>query len=76
MFGSAKPPTATATIVLLTLLGVEHVGPADRAEPESEPGSLVADPYVFGCRAEDLVRGREAGQRRKDAAGPPLTGEQ
>ena len=61
--------------LFLTFFGVEHGGPADRAEPEPEPGSLVTNANVLSCRARDLIRCGEGGQRGKDTARPTLTGE-
>src|SRR5271166_23390 len=58
-----------------TLFGVEYRCPAHRAESELEPGSLVADPHVLGCGADNLIGSGEAGQRRENAAGPTLAGE-
>jgi hypothetical protein len=58
----------------VTFLGVEDVSPADRTEPESEPGSLIADANVFGGLTEDFERRGEAGQCREDTAGPSLAG--
>jgi hypothetical protein len=57
------------------LFGMEHGCPADGAEAEREPGALVADAKVLGCRAEDSVRGCEAGQSCEDAAGSTLAGQ-
>jgi hypothetical protein len=59
----------------MTFFGVEHGRPADRAEPEPELASLVANANVLGCCAKDLVRCGEAGKGCKDAARPALTGE-
>jgi hypothetical protein len=61
--------------LFVTFFGVEHGCPADRAESELEPGSLVADANVLGCGAENLIGSGEAGQRRENAACPTLTGE-
>ena len=52
----------------MTDFGVEDGRPADRAEPEYEARSLIADPEVFGGDAVDLEWRREAGQCRKDTA--------
>jgi hypothetical protein len=59
----------------VSLFGVEHGRPADRAEPERELGSLVTDANVLGRGAKDLVRGGEAGQRCKDTACSTLAGQ-
>lgn len=59
----------------MTFFGVEHGCPADRAEPELEPGSLVTNAKVLSCGAKDLIGCGEAGQRCKDTARPTLTGE-
>jgi hypothetical protein len=61
--------------LFVPFLGVEHGRPADRAEPEREPGSLITDAHVLGCTAGGLVGGGKAGQRRKDTSGATLTGE-
>jgi hypothetical protein len=60
--------------LVVTFFGVEHARPAHRAEPEPELGTLITDANVLGCGAKDLVWGGKRGQRRKDAAGPTLTG--
>ena len=59
----------------MTFFGVEHGGPADRAEPGPEPGSLVTTANVLSYRAKDLIGCGEGGQRGKDTARPTLTGE-
>jgi hypothetical protein len=59
----------------VSLFGVEDVGPADRAEPEPESGTLIADADVLCGRAKDLERSSEACQRSEDTAGPLLTRE-
>ena len=61
--------------LFVTFFGVEHGCPADRAEPELEPGSLVTNAKVLSCGAKDLIGCGEAGQRCKDTARPTLTGE-
>ena len=60
--------------LFVTFFGVEHGCPADRAEPELEPGPLVTNANVLSCGAKDLVGWGEAGQRCKDAPRPTLTG--
>jgi hypothetical protein len=59
----------------VAVFGVEDGSPANRAEPEYEPGSLIPDANIFGGGTEDFERCREAGQRREDTAGPLLAGE-
>jgi len=60
---------------LVTLFSVEDVGPADWAEPELEPGTLIAGADVFGGGTEDFERSRKARQCCEDTAGPLLAGE-
>jgi hypothetical protein len=45
---------------LVSVLGVEDGGSANRAEPEDEPCSLIADTNVFLGGTEDLERSGEA----------------
>jgi hypothetical protein len=59
----------------VTFFGVKDVSPTDRAEPESEPGSLIPDANVFGGGTEDFERRGEAGQCCEDTAGSLLAGE-
>jgi hypothetical protein len=59
----------------VTFFGVKDVSPANRAEPESEPGSLIPDANVFRGGTEDFERSGKAGQGREDAAGSSLAGE-
>ena len=59
----------------VTLLGMKDGRPTDWAEPEIEPGPLIAAANVVGCSTKDLERGREAGQGREDTAGPLLASE-
>jgi hypothetical protein len=59
---------------VVTFFGVEHGRPADRAEPEPEPGFAVANANVLSCGAEDLIGRGEGGQRGKHTARPTLTG--
>src|SRR6267378_1259593 len=61
--------------LVVTLFGVKHGRPANRAEPESELRSVVPDTHVFGGGAEDLERRSEARERREHTAGPALAGE-
>lgn len=70
-----KCPDGDAHAAALAFFGVEDGRPADRTEPESEPGALVAGTDVFGGGSEDLERPGEAGQGREDAAGSLLAGE-
>ena len=60
---------------VVAFLSVKDGGSTDRAEPEPEPGSLIPNADVLGGGAGDRVRGREAGQRSKDAACSLLAGE-
>ena len=61
--------------LIVPFFGVEDGSPTDRAEPEYELGSLIADTDVFGGGTEDFERSREAGQCCEDTAGPLLAGE-
>lgn len=61
--------------LLVTLFGMEHGCPTDRAEPECEPGSLVTDANVLRCGARDLVGRGKVGQSGKDTARSTLAGE-
>lgn len=61
-----------ACTIIPALFGMEDGRSANRAEPESEPRSAVADAHVFGGFAEYLERSSEAGKRREHAAGPSL----
>src|SRR5580658_1364861 len=56
-------------------LGVEKVGPADRAEAKPERRALVADPHVVARSALDLVGLGEPCLGGEHAAGAPLAGE-
>jgi hypothetical protein len=47
--------------LFVTFLGVEQVRSADGAEPEPEPGSLVADTNILGRGTRNLVWNRKAG---------------
>src|SRR6185437_10557465 len=58
--------------VLEAFLGVEEIGPADRAEAEPEPRALIAGAHVLAGPAAHLVGRREACQRCEHAAGAPL----
>ncbi len=60
---------------LVTLGGMIQAGPADRAEAEPEPGSLVASPDIVGGLPRHLVAGGKCGERGKDAARPALAGQ-
>lgn len=55
--------------------GVEQVGAADRAEPESVARAPVADAQIFGCRTRDRIGRGEGSESSKDAAGATLAGE-
>jgi hypothetical protein len=61
--------------LFVTFFGVEHGRPADRAEPEPEPGALVTRANVLGGGAKDLIGCSEGGQCGEDTARPTLTGE-
>ena len=69
-----KRPDGDADAIVVAFFGVEDGCSADRAEPEYEPGALVPDSDVFGGGSDNLERSGEAGQGRKDAAGPLLAG--
>lgn len=59
----------------MTFFGVEDCCSADRAKPELEPGSLIANAKVLSCGAKYFIRCGKAGQCCEDTARPALTGE-
>ena len=61
--------------VVVPVFTVEDGRAANRAKPEREPGSLIADAYVFGGSADNLEGSRKACEYRERAAGPLLAGE-
>jgi hypothetical protein len=60
---------------VVAVFGAKDVRAADRAEPEYEPGPLIADTNVFGGGSKDFEWSWEAGQRREHAASSALAGE-
>lgn len=46
--------------LFMTFLRVKDIRPADRAEPELEPGSVVPCAYILGGNAENLIRCRKS----------------
>jgi hypothetical protein len=51
--------------IIPILFRVEEGRTANRAEPESEPGTAIADAHVFGGLAEYRERSREAARAAK-----------
>lgn len=62
-------------LVFVPLLGVEHGGSADRAEPEPELGSLISGAHVLRRVAGDFVRRQEASQRCEHTSRAALAGQ-
>jgi hypothetical protein len=73
--GVSKRPHGDAHRLSVTVFCVKDGSPTNWAEPEYELGSLIPDANVFGGGTKDFERSREAGQCRKDTAGPLLAGE-
>jgi len=60
---------------ILALFRMKEIGPADRAEAETEFGALIAGADVFGGAAGHLIIGAEGCEGGEDAAGAALAGE-
>jgi hypothetical protein len=74
-FYSSKRTNCDTHRIVVTFFRVEDGSSTNRAEPEYELRSLIADANVLGGGTEDFERSGEAGQRCEDTAGPLLAGE-
>lgn len=61
--------------VRIAIFRVKQGGPANGAEPEDEPGTLVANARVLGRSTMNFVWCGESGKRGEDAACSALTGQ-
>jgi len=63
-----KRPNGNAHRRIVTVFRMKDSRPADRAEPEYKPASLISGTNVFGSGSGDLVGGGEARQCCEDTA--------
>jgi hypothetical protein len=70
-----KSADSDAYRFIVAVFGVENIRPANRTEPENEPGALITDTGVFSGMTVDFERTGKARQRCEHAAGSSLAGE-
>jgi hypothetical protein len=59
----------------IAIFRVKQGGPANGAEPEDEPGTLIANARVLGRSTMNFVGCGESGKRSEHAAGSALAGQ-